>query len=137
MTRPAILLAGVPLVLGAISACSWKPSFALPDRRSPSVRAEEARLADLLAADRSGKLLSQPLAGPVHCTVRLLRKTPEADYVYADCEAGDEGLSFPVRVVGTRVSVPDDGDEYAPSLRRLFPADIAAALIADDQRYKP
>ncbi len=133
------LAATAVLVLGAsLSACSDdKPSFALPDRADPAVRAEEARVAAVLAADTSGRLLSRPLQGRPECAVRLLREDGATDYVFARCTAGPEGLVAPVKVTGTVVTVPDDGAGYTASLKRLFPADIAAALIADDRRYAP
>jgi hypothetical protein len=130
-----------PLVLvlcGLLSGCTiGEPSFSLPDRNDAAVRREEARVAAVLAADTSGKLLSQPLQGPAKCEVRLLRKTDSADFVYAECTAGDEGFSFPLKLAGRTVTTPDDGAGYASSIGRIFPSDIAAALKADDQRYKP
>jgi len=126
------------VLVGVLCGCSFgKASFSLPDRSDPVVKQEEVRIALALAADTSGELLSQPLPGPAHCRVRLLRQVGTADYVYAECTAGQSGFSFPLKLDGSSVTVPRDGSEYAPSIRRIFPSDIAAALIEDEQRYKP
>jgi hypothetical protein len=123
---------------GLLSACAFgEPSFSLPDRNDAAVRKEEARIAAVLAADTSGKLLSQPLQGPASCKVRLLRKTGSTDFVYAHCTAGIEGFSFPLKLVGRTVTTPENGAGHASSINRIFPPDIAAALNADDRRYQP
>ena len=125
-------------LVGLLSACSFgKASFSVPDRGSTAVKQEEARVAAVLASDTSGQLLSQPLQGPAKCKVRLLRKIGSADYVYAECTAGQEGFSFPLKLDGSTLTVPQDGSDYGPSIRRIFPSDIAAALNDDEQRYKP
>ncbi len=87
---------------------------------------EEARIATLLAVD--------PQAS---CAVRLLREVGTADYVWADCQAGDSGYSTPVKVDGETVTFPQDGSYYGPSIRSMFPADIAEAVLADGDRYHP
>lgn len=134
---PARLISTLVLV-GVLSGCSFgKPSFSLPDRNSAAVRKEEARVAAVLAADTSGKLLSPPTEAPADCKVRLLRSVGSIDYVYAQCTDGRAGFSFPLKLEGREVTIPQDGSEYAPSIRRIFPADIAAALNADVERYRP
>lgn len=128
----------VPAIAVLLSACSsGEPSFSLPDRNAAGVKQEEARVAAVLAADTTDLLLSRPLQGPPSCKVRLLRKVDAIDYVYAECHAGQEGFSFPIKLDGTKASTPYDGAEYDPSIRRNFPPDIAAALLADEARYKP
>lgn len=125
-------------LLGLAAACSFgTASIALPDRASSAVKQEEARIAAVLAADASGKLLSRPLDGPAECRVRLLRHVGTVDYVWAECTAGQTGVSVPVRLAGRTVTVPEDGSGYAASLRRVFPSDVAAALLADAERYRP
>lgn len=121
-----------------LSACSsGNPSFSLPNRSDAGVKQEEARIAAVLAADTSGQLLSQPLPGPASCKVRLLRKVGSTDFVYAECTAGQEGFSFPLKLAGGAVTIPQDSSEHASSIRRIFPPDIGAALNADEGRYKP
>jgi hypothetical protein len=121
-----------------LSACSaGKPSFSLPNRSDAGVQQEEARVAAVLAADTSGQLLSQPVPGPASCKVRLLRKVGATDFGYAECTAGQEGFSFPLKLADGAVTIPQDGSDHASSIRRIFPADIAAALNADEGRYAP
>ena len=83
--------------------------------------------------------VSSGSSGRSHRTtqVRLLRKAGSTDFVYAECTAGREGFSFPLKLAGGAVTIPQDGSEHASSIRRIFPPDIAAALNADEGRYKP
>jgi hypothetical protein len=122
--------AAVLALCGLLTACSLgESSFSPPNPSDPGVRQEEARIAAVLVADTSGELLDYPHQGPAHCKVQLLRKVGSTDYVNANCTAGDEGAYFPVRLVGRTITVPGDGNEYAASIRRIFPSDIAAWLF--------
>ncbi len=124
------------LTLVLASGCLGDPaSFEPPDRGDPAVQLKEAALVRVLSADRSGNVLGQ---GPGPCKVRLLRTVGDTDYVWARCQIpGGEGVSAPFRVRGRVIDGPGDGGSYAPSLRELFPADIAEALLDDQSRYLP
>ena len=120
----------VLVLCGLLSACSsGKASFSPPKSSDPGVKQEESRVAAVLVADTSGELLDYPFQGPPHCKVQLLRKVGSTDYVDADCTAGDEGVSVPLRLVGRTITTPMDGNEYEPSIRRIFPPDIADWLF--------
>jgi hypothetical protein len=127
---------GLPLIVLLASAClGGSASFDLPDRSDPAVQQKEAALVGVLSEDRSGRVLGQ---GPGPCKVRLLRSVGDTDYVWARCEIPQgEGVSAPFRVRGRVIDRPGDGSVYEPSLRRLFPHDIAEALLADSSRYQP
>ncbi len=114
-------LAGAIVVASvSLSGCSGDPT--LPDRRDPLVKAEEARLATLLSADLS------ILGVPGVCAVRLLGQQAGASFMWAICrdpEPPNSAASMPLRVEGTKVTVPADGSGYADSVRKMFPADLA------------
>lgn len=110
-----------------------KPTFHVPDRSDPAVRQEEARVAAVLATKAEGLSLQES----TDCRVRLLRQAGPVDYVYARCIAGGSGFSSPLKLVGDTVTMPEDGSSYAPSIRRIFPEDIADALLADQRGYSP
>jgi hypothetical protein len=119
------LVAAVSLVLTLASACS-SPSPVLPDRKTPAVKAEETRVATLLAADRS------VLGSPGACKVRLLGQDSGASFVYASCRVpgpDGEGASGPYRVEGTRVTVPADGAGFSESVHTMFPDDLAEYVL--------
>jgi hypothetical protein len=118
------------LMLVSVSACSSPP--VLPDRSAPAVKAQEARLAKVIGAD--------PLmvGGPAACKVRLLGQQGGAFFVWADCTAvapiqpGDlshTSTSAPVRVDGSKVTMPADGGGYSESLRKIFPTDLANYVV--------
>lgn len=132
LVRTAAALAASVLLAGCVGA-----SVELPDRDSPAVRAEEARIAAVLSADTSGTLLSPPLEALPECRVRLLRAVGETRYVFAECTAGRAGVSVPLALVGRTVMAPSDGSEYSPSLRRIFPSDLAEAVLDDPDWYRP
>ncbi|MGW3887973.1 hypothetical protein ACWD69_04730 [Micromonospora chokoriensis] len=120
------------LAIGLLTGCS--EPYALPDRNAPDVQAEEERLATLLPAELLG--------GPGTCEVRLLGRDGSSSFAWAHCEAapgvGDVfGVSMPVRVDGERVTQPGDGSEYSASLRRMFPEQLAEAVLDDDGRLRP
>jgi hypothetical protein len=114
------------LMLVSLSACSNPP--ALPDRSTPAVKAEEARLASLLGADTS------VIGGPSLCKVRLLGQETGASFVWALCQglgphSVGTGISAPMRVVGTNVTIPQDGGAYGDSVRTMFPEDLAEFVL--------
>jgi hypothetical protein len=124
------------LMLVLATGCQGGPaSFEPPDRSDPAVQQKEAALVASMSADRSGLILGQ---GPGPCKVRLLRSVGDTDYVWALCQIpGGEGVSAPFKVRGRSVERTGDGSAYPPSLRRLFPHDIAEALLDDPSRYQP
>lgn len=131
MTRPYAAWLG--LAVGLLAGCS-EPEYVLPDRGTAAVQAEEERLASLLP----GKLLS----GPGTCKARLLGRDDSSSFAWALCEGTPEagvtsGVSLPVRVAGDQVSRPLDGSEYATSVKRIFPAKLAEALLDSPDRMRP
>ena len=121
-----------------LSACSsGKPSFSLPDRRRRGREAGGSTrcLGVGCGYERQAAEPTSPRTGQLQG--RLLRKGGATDFIYARCTAGQEGFSFPLKLTGTAVTTPQDGSGHSPSIRRIFPSDIAAALNADDERYKP
>ena len=122
---PKTVAATVLLVLISVSGCSSGPSWP-PDRATPAVKAEEARLAVLIGADTS--IHGEPAA----CTVRLFGQQAGASFVWALCVAtGPTGAaaSLPLRVDGSKITKPGDGSMYAVSVRQMFPAGLAEFFI--------
>lgn len=113
------------LALGSVSGCSGSDPE-LPDRAAQAVRAEEARIAAVLGADTS--LLGEPGV----CAVRLLGQRDGASFVWANCEGVDPpytGISAPIRVDDSGVSVPGDGAAFSESVREMFPHDLADFVL--------
>ncbi|MCW3841508.1 hypothetical protein ONA70_15510 [Micromonospora yasonensis] len=125
---------GLAAVVGLISGCSGSP-YRIPDRHTAGVQAEETRLAALLP-DRL-------LWGPGTCEVRLLGREDSSSFAWAACEITPTaehpsgGISMPVRVDGDRVRKPADGEGYAESIERLFPRDLADAVLHEPERLRP
>ncbi|MGB8651610.1 MAG: hypothetical protein WCD35_13235 [Mycobacteriales bacterium] len=103
------------------------------------MKAEEARVAAVLEQDRSGAISgTRGVAVGGVCAVRLLRDHGTTDYIYATCDGPGGGTSGPMVLKGTTIQLPrEGGDNYPASIDALFPADIAKALKADADRYKP
>jgi hypothetical protein len=128
---------GFALLVGLMSGCSEAPEapYELPDRNAPDVQAEERRLATLLP-DRL-------LWGPGTCNVRLIGREGSSSFAWAECEITPTaehppgGLSTPVRVDGEEARKPDDGARNAESVKRLFPRDVADAVLNDPERLRP
>ncbi len=77
-------------------------------------------------------------SSPSRCKVRLLRQVASTSYIFAECSVGYGGFVGPHKVEGDVVTAPDDGSFYGPSIRRIFPADIAEALTSEnEQRFRP
>ncbi|MEH1164355.1 hypothetical protein V6V47_03085 [Micromonospora sp. CPCC 205539] len=132
MTGRAIIWLG--LAVGLLGGCSEPPPYPLPDRSTPAVQAEEQRLAALLPTELLG--------GPGTCRVRLLGQEGSTSFAWAHCEGTGgpglaSGVSEPVRVDGDRVTQPLDGAENGPSVRRMFPERLAAAVLDDPERMMP
>ncbi|MEH0842445.1 hypothetical protein V6U81_08655 [Micromonospora sp. CPCC 205711] len=131
MTRRYVLW--LALTVGLLAGCS-EPQYALPDRGTADVQAEERRLASLLP----GELLS----GPGTCKVRLIGREGSSSFAWAQCEGAPEpgvtsGVSMPVRVDGDKVSRPLDGAEYSASVKRMFPGQLVDAILDDRDKLHP
>ncbi len=97
--------------------------------------AEEARLAEVLG--KPGAIL-YGVAGS--CKVRLLGRNGTSSYAWASCtEVGGDGqtASIPVRVDEDRVVTPQDGSEYGPSVRRMFPRKLADYVLIHPDSVRP
>ena len=127
-------LLGTALLGTALLGCS-APPYPLPDRGAVEVRAEERRLAALLP----GALLW----GPGTCEARLLGRAGRSSFAWADCRTTPTadlpagGVSMPVRVTGEQVDKPADGGDYAGSVRKLFPPQLADLALRDPDRLRP
>ncbi len=131
MPRRYALWLGLTVVV--LAACS-EPQYLLPDRSKADVQAEEQRLALLLP----GQLLD----GPGTCGVRLLGREGSSSFVWARCESSRppdvrSAVSVPVRVDGDQVSKPQDGEEYSASVKRMFPGQLAEAILDAPDRLHP
>ena len=117
-------VAAVSLVLISVSGCSSGPPE-LPDRADPAVQAEEARVVTVLSADRS------VLGEPGVCTVRLLGQQAGASFVWALCQAleSSHATSRPLRIDGSKVTKAGDGAANEPTLRKMFPEDLAEFVL--------
>lgn len=119
-------------VMAVVGGCAAPE---IPDRTDPEVQAEEARLAEIIGADPS------VLFGvPGTCSVRLLRQVEETAFVWAHCESGppdNTGVSTPMRVVGSEVTVPGDGPKYEQDIRAMFPDDLIEIMLDGDDSLLP
>ena len=122
------LLLAVQVLLLAV-ACGLPPD--LPDPSDPAVRAEEARLAAVLAAD------STVITPPGSCAVRLLRQEGGTSYTYALCTNGTTSVAMPVRVDGEQVTTPEDGSGHTRSVEAMFPDDLAGAVLDRPEDHQP
>lgn len=122
--RLTTFVVAVSLVLLSVSGCSKGPPE-LPDPAAPAVKAEEVRLAAVLSADPS--ILSEPGV----CTVRLLGQEGGASFVMAACQArhSTQASYGPKRVDGSKVTQPGDGAANEPTLRKMFPEDLADFVL--------
>ncbi len=102
----------------------------LPDRMADAVRSEEARIITLLKTTPDVSL-------PGDCDVRLLGQDESASFVWAYCSDGVSGASVPLRIDGDKVSIPGDGESYPIDVKRMFPPDLADAILDHDERLRP
>jgi hypothetical protein len=118
----------------ALAACS---SSYEPPERTDAVRAVEAEVAREVVASKKFS------SADGTCEVRLLGQDGPARYGWADCEFHDgSAVSAPVRVdtdqpESIRVRIPGDGAAYAPTVRGMFPHDMAEAILDHEQRLMP
>lgn len=117
----------LPLAAMVLAGSCSGSSYALPDRTEDQVRATEGDLAQVISAARDGD----------DCAVRLLGKADGSSFVWAECVGSSGGLSAPMRVDRDDVELPGDGSQYSDDVRRLFPAEIADAILTDQGRLRP
>lgn len=117
------------LVLAVLTACSGT-ELMLPDRTNVAVQAEEQRIATLLRSTTNVWI-------PGECNVRLLGQEDPTSYVWADCSDGLSGTSLPLRIDGEQVSAPGEGSLFLDDVTRMFPAELADAIFARDERIFP
>jgi hypothetical protein len=75
---------------------------------------------------------------PGRCRVRLLGRDGAASFVWAFCTYGRaSGVSVPLRIDGTRVTMPGDGSGYSGSVRTMFPRRLADLVLAHGDELRP
>jgi hypothetical protein len=119
------VLIALSTVVAFMAGCSsGQPE--LPDRATPAVRSEEARIAAQLGADRS------IVGGRAECKVRLLGQESGASFVWAECkglEPPHTAVSTPLRVDGSKVTMPGDGAAFPHTVRAMFPKELADFVL--------
>ncbi|MEZ5310884.1 MAG: hypothetical protein R2735_09895 [Microthrixaceae bacterium] len=117
----------LPMIVGVLAVSCAGSSYGLPDRTDGRVKATETDLAQVIGAARGGD----------DCDVRLLGKSAGSSYVWAECFGASGVISAPMRVDGDEVHLPGDGGQYADDVRSLFPAEVADAILTDQERLRP
>lgn len=117
----------LPLAVLVLAVSCGGAAYGLPDRTDDRVRATEHDLAQVVGAARGGD----------DCDVRLLGESDGSSFVWAECFGASGGISAPMRVDGDEVQLPGDGNLYDDGVRRLFPAEVADAILTDQERLKP
>lgn len=115
----------------ALTGCS---SVDLPDRDDPAVQREEARVVQILEKG------SPRTMQPSRCKVRLLGQDSGQSFVWAECTqtvSPETAYSVPARIRGEQVTMPQDGDRYASSVRDMFPAELADLVLDDPDQARP
>lgn len=132
---PRRIAAALVLVAAVLGGCS--EPVGLPDRTDPAVQAEEARIAAVIES-------SDDIWVPGSCAVRLLGQEVATSYVWVVCEGygSDDlperpGWGGPARIDGDQVSQPRDGGLRGSDIREMFPAELADAIFAGDERIYP
>ena len=120
----------VLLVVAVVGLVACGDALSLPDRTSESVRAEEARIAQVLEDTEDVWL-------PGICDVRSLGKHGTTSYVWAYRTDGNSGVSMPLRIDGRQVSAPLDGSLYSVDVRQMFPTELAELILNNDERILP
>lgn len=124
---PGIMRRVIPLTVLVLTVSCGGSSYRLPDRADDRVKAIEDDLAHVIAAARGGD----------DCDVRLLGESDGSSFVWAECFGASGGISAPMRVDGDEVQLPGDGSLYAEDVQRLFPADVADAILTDQEQLRP
>jgi hypothetical protein len=116
---PAVLVG----VVGFLGGCAAQAEIA--DPREPEVLAERNRVIRLLATDLDDGRT------PGVCQVKVLRIEGQTTWAHASCSVDAdaqgvrEGWATFIRVDDDTVRYPEDGSAYEPSLRALYPEDLA------------
>jgi len=116
-----------PLTFLVLTVSYGGSSYRLPDRADDRVKATEDDLAHAIAAARGGD----------DCDVRLLGESDGSSFVWAEWFGASGGISAPMRVDGDEVQLAGDGSLYAEDVQRLFPADVADAILTDQEQLRP
>lgn len=76
--------------------------------------------------------------GDATCDVRLLGRNGSESYVWATCTGPSfGGVSAPMRVTDTELTMPRDGSLYADDIRAMFPSDLAELVLEDSMQVRP
>lgn len=103
-----------------------------PPKESDQVRATENRLSAVVEHGLRGS------QGPGSCVVRLLGEQGQTSWVWATCQwLPGAATGGPYRIEGSTVMAPEDGSDYPGSIRRLFPPDMAEAILKHPEQLKP
>ncbi len=98
------------------------------------MRAEEVRLAGLIEQhERAG-------FGGVQgqCNVRFLGSEGSTAFAWANCSfPPTSGSSTAYRIEGSTVIKPGDGSAFAASVKRMFPQELADAILHDREALRP
>lgn len=117
----------LPLTALVLAVSCGGASYGLPDRADDRVKATEDDLAQVVGAARGGD----------DCDVRLLGESDGSSFVWAECFGASGNISAPMRIDGDEVQLPGAGNLYDDGVRRLFPAEIADAILTDQERLRP
>jgi hypothetical protein len=117
----------LPLAALVLTVSCAGTAYELPDRNAAQVKASEADLSQVVGASLDG----------ADCEVRLLGESEGSSFVWAECSGPLGGISAPMRVDGDNVRIPEDGGGYDDDVRRLFPDDVADAILTDRERTRP
>jgi hypothetical protein len=117
----------VPGLVAVLLAVSCSGSTYSPPDRTDQVQATEGELASVVGAAFEG----------ADCDVRFLGESEGSSFVWAECAGPLGEISAPMRVDGDDVQVPGDGSLYDDDVRRLFPDDLADAILAREGRLRP
>jgi hypothetical protein len=120
---PRAALWVLPIATLSLASCS-DTRWTLPVRDDEAVRAEEARLAEVVA--RVDGVVGFSLEAT--CVVRLLGSDDGASLAWAVCDSADGSrVSLPVRVTGDTVDYPQDAT-YQDDVEAMFPPSLVDFL---------
>jgi hypothetical protein len=119
------------LLLAACNEQKRGASFDLPERDEHVISLEQ-RLGTLIEKSQRGT------NSPGQCTVRVLGEQKDTVWVWANCRWLPAGaVGGPFRIDVKTVTPTKDGSEYDDSVRKLFPYEMAEAILHDAERLQP